>query len=264
MKSRLALAFLFVFFVVLMVHFPVVAAPDAIRGPFLPLVARDYTGVISGRVTLLEDGFETDDAAWAFIDRNGAVGGDYLPARSACTAYTGLYSAWLVGGGADGGRLPCGANYPNNAESWMIYGPFSLTGATSAEAKWRLWFDNADGNGVSDGSDQFCYLSSNHYDSSNDQGTWHGECLSVPTGAWSSLTYDFRGTDSGVPYDFRGEPEVWLAFRFVSDDNVTHAFGAYVDDVVIAKCTNGACPPLSTPAAQTAPARSSVILNHIP
>ena len=60
MKFRPALAFLFVFFVVLMVHFPVDAAPDTIRGPFLPLVARDYRGVISGRVTLLEDGFETE------------------------------------------------------------------------------------------------------------------------------------------------------------------------------------------------------------
>ena len=121
---------------------------------------------------------------------NNAVGGDYRPARSACEAYTGLYSAWLVGGGVDGGRLPCGADYPDNADSWMIYGPFSLADATSAEAKWRLWFNNAGGNGVSDGSDQFCYLSS------NDHTNWRAECLSVPTGAWSSLTYDFRGTDS--------------------------------------------------------------------
>ena len=65
-------------------------------------------------------------------------------------------------------------------------------------------------------------------------------------------------------YDFRGEPEVWLAFRFVSDDNVTHPFGAYVDDVEISKCTNGACPPLGTPAVQPGATRSSVILNHIP
>ena len=257
MKSRLALSALLVF-VALMAQFPAHAAPDAIRGPFLPFVAQDFTGASSGWVTLLADSFESENVVWDFVDRNGATGGDYRPARSTCSARTGLYSVWMVGGGADGSLLPCGANYPDNADSWMIYGPFSLADAKEAQVNWRFWFNNADGAGVSDGSDQFCYLSS------KDQTQWRGHCLQVPTAGWSSLTYQFRDTAPGNTYDFRGEPQVWLAFRFVSDDNVTNAFGAYVDDVVISKCITGGCPSLAVPALQAAGPHISVISHGPP
>jgi len=42
--------------------------------------------------------------------------------------------------GADG-RLACGGNYPDNADSRMSYGPFSLEDATAAELSFRLWLD---------------------------------------------------------------------------------------------------------------------------
>ncbi len=256
MKSRLALSFLLIF-VALMAQSPAHAAPGPIRGPFLPFVTHEFTGASSGWVTLLADSFETENVAWDFTDQNGATGGDYRPTRRTCSPRTGLHSVWLVGGGADGSLLPCGADYPNNADSWMIYGPFSLADATAAQVNWRFWFNNADGGGVFDGGDQFCYLSS------NDHTKWRGHCLSVPTAGWSSLTYDFRDA-IGSTYNFWGEPQVWLAFRFVSDASVTNAFGAYVDDVVISKCITGGCPSLAIPAAQTSTSQTSVILSGPP
>jgi hypothetical protein len=233
MKPRLALSLLIVL-IALVAQLPVYATPGAAHGVFLPFVARDFTGTSSGWVTLLADSFESDSLAWDFTDRS-TTGGDYRPARSTCNPRSGIYSVWMIGGGADGSLLPCGADYPNNADSRMIYGPFSLANATAAQTNWRFQFNNADGN------DKFCYLSS------KDRTVWRGRCLTVPTGGWSSLTYDFRDTTPGSEYNFWGEPQVWLMFQFVSDESDTAAFGAYVDDVVISKCITGMCPPLGNP-----------------
>ncbi len=66
--------------------------------------------------------------------------GEYYWAKRTCRPKTGTYSGWAVGGGANGSGLPCGSEYANNTFSWLIYGPFSLVGATDAETLYDTWF----------------------------------------------------------------------------------------------------------------------------
>ena len=98
----------------------------------------EITGSANGWTTIMTEGFE---GTWP--SGNWAVGeqgtGDYKWAKSACRSYGGDYSAWGVGGGVDGGGLQCGADYPNGAYSYMIYGPFDLSSATNAELLFYRW-----------------------------------------------------------------------------------------------------------------------------
>jgi inhibitor of cysteine peptidase len=65
--------------------------------------------------------------------------GEYYWAKRNCRPHSGSYSGWGVGGGANGSSLSCGANYPDNAKSWMIYGPFDLSSASDAELLFWRW-----------------------------------------------------------------------------------------------------------------------------
>ncbi len=113
------------------------------RHVYLPLIRRDPPPVQpSTWTTLMSEGFEGTfpTADWEVFDNNGtATNGDYIFARRNCLVRSGAYGGWAVGGGANGAGLPCGANYPNNADSWMVYGPFSLQGATAAEFSLQQW-----------------------------------------------------------------------------------------------------------------------------
>ena len=74
---------------------------------------------------------------YVFDDRAGY--GEYYWAKRNCRPHSGAYSGWGVGDGADGAGLSCGADYPNNAKSWMVYGPFDLINATDAELIFSFW-----------------------------------------------------------------------------------------------------------------------------
>jgi hypothetical protein len=126
-----------------------------------------------------------------------------------------------VGGGADGALLACGSQYPNNAGSWMIYGPFSLTDATAADLSLRLWVDSAGGN------DQLAWMAS------TDGTFFNGWVAWGSSGEWAAGVLDL----SDVPHmgDLIGEPNVWIGLRFVSDSYGSSAEGAYVDDIVLRK-----------------------------
>ena len=147
--------------------------------------------------------------------------------KCACRAYAGSYSGWPIGAGAQGGGLGCGANYPNDAMSWMVYGPFSLADATAADLSFKLWI-----NSESD-YDFLCrYASLNGTD-------FYGTCTSGSSSDWID-----RGLDLTSVYqlgDLTGESNVWIGFLFMSDSSVTYSEGAFVDNVVLRKCTSAAC-----------------------
>ncbi len=121
-----------------------------------------------------------------------------------------------------GGGLSCGANYPNYADSWLVYGPFSLVGATSADLTYKLWLNSANTN------DRLCRMYS------IDGGSFTGYCTVVGTGgAWVDKVLGLTDTLS--------QSNVWVALIFQSDGSITSAEGAYVDNIVLRKC-NGVCP----------------------
>jgi len=179
----------------------------------------------SGWVIVASEDFEDPDSAWQFLDRNGATNGEYRWARRTCRPYAGSYSGWAVGDGTDGAALACGASYPDNAQSWMVYGPFSLADAAAAQLEFEAWF-----NGVS--SDELCY------GASSDDLNYSAICLTAQTGGWTSLALDLGSQEAGSQL---GKPQVWVALVFLSDGSDHAAEGAYVDDVIVRKRVGGGC-----------------------
>ena len=100
----------------------------------------------AGWVTIVSEGFEGDfPGPWQVLDGNGATYGEYFWAKRDCYARTGSWGGWATGGGAGGAPLACFATYPSNANSWMIYGPFSLEGATAATLSLYNWLHSEQG-----------------------------------------------------------------------------------------------------------------------
>lgn len=169
---------------------------------------------------------------WDVFDIDGAANGEFYWGRRNCRAYAGSFSGWGVGAGASGASLSCGANYPNNAGSYMVIrSPFSLEGATAAQLNFKLWLN------TEQTYDGVCILASTREDFSDLDGV----CLTGNSRGWADVTVDL----SNFPRlgNLLGKPQVWVIIAFVSDSSVTFSEGAYVDDIVVRRCPRGAtCP----------------------
>ena len=158
---------------------------------------------------------------WVVFDANDATDGEYYWARRDCQAYNGQYSGWAIGAGADGAGLSCGDHYANGTKSWLAYGPFDLTGATSAEMTFKLWLNselNYDG---------VCRYAS------TDAEYWYGDCASGASPGWVDSGLDL--TDVYTLGNVTGQKSVWVALVFISDVSNTYTDGAYVDDIRVTK-----------------------------
>jgi len=200
---------------------------------FLPLVLRSYTPPASW-TTILSENFEGSfPGAWSVFDNNGSSYGVYTWGKRTCRPYAGSYSGWGVGGGTNGAALSCGSNYPDNADSWMVYGPFSLVGATAGDFSYKLWLYTEGG-----GNDSVSRLASIN-------GTnFYGTFTSGNSGGWIDRTLDL----TAVPIlgNLMGQPNVWVALRFYSNGSTNYAEGGYVDDIVLRKCMSSSCTGLSS------------------
>ena len=162
-----------------------------------------------------EDGF--DDAIWTTIDRNGGANGEYKWDVRAFenTLGGGAQSAWAVGGGQDGQNLDVAdGGYPPGVDSWLIYGPFDLSNTADAELSFNYWFEADEG-------DTFSVLVSTNASS------WNGlQSNNSGTGEWLARNFSLE--------EYAGAPEVYLAFRFASNDTGDpKKLSAFVDDIVI-------------------------------
>lgn len=190
----------------------------------------------AGWVTVMEENFEgTFPGQWNVFDNNGSTGGEYYWAKRNCRPYQGSYSGWAVGGGANGSSLSCGSNFPNDAESWMIYGPFSLADATDGVLDYSMWLNTDDSGG------DFIYIGAS-VDGSNFSLVegWYGS-----TGGWVD--------ESASLADWLGEPEVWISFIFVSDDANTLPEGLYLDNISLSKYIPTTTTDTPTPTATRTP-----------
>ena len=178
--------------------------------------------------TIFYDGFEgAFPGNWTIYDlANDGAGIGYQWRDRGCLSTVGSWSGWAVGGGINGGELNCGSNYPNNANTWMVYGPFSLSNASSAELLFDLWLNSEVGYdfvswGVSENGWLFSMV--------GEDGNTYG---------WTPRSLDFANLDGT---NYLGKPEVWIAFRFTSDGSVTYPYGAVIDEVLVRKCVGGIC-----------------------
>lgn len=175
-----------------------------------------------------EGGFPS--SGWVVNDSSGTTDGEYYWYKRNCRPFAGSYSGWAVGGGANGGSLACGSNYPSNARSWMVYGPFSLVGATAADFKLKLWLNtelNYDG---------ACWMAS------VDGNNFSGSCSTGNSNGWVDRSLDLSNVYSLG--NLLGRSQVWVALVFTSDSSVVKTEGAYADEVVLRKCMSASCPAM--------------------
>lgn len=204
---------------------PKVEPPPA---PELPPVVepKPNTHAVSGQVTLptwttIEyQPFERDTwpGAWEITDETGTKNGEYHWIASTCRVYAGTYSGMAVGGGADGINLECGASYPNNVRSWMIFGPFSLENAIAAELRAKVWVYTEPYN------DMLCLLAS------TDRKTFNGPCVSGYSQGWVDEVFDLNQVYRMG--SLLGRKNVYVALAFITDaaDTRPHS-GVFVDNI---------------------------------
>lgn len=203
------------------------------------------TLVPSGWTVLVNTDFEGEfPGPWTAYDENRGTDGEYFWGKRNCRAAAGSFSGWGVGAGANGTGLSCGSNYPNNARSSMDYGPFSLEGTSAAELRYRVW------QLTELNYDKVC-----HY-ASVDNYQWYGTCWSGNSNGWVERVFDLSNVYQLG--SLLGRPQVWVKLRFYSDYSVTYPEGAYIDNVVLRRCPQGATCPTSTGTA--APSASNEIM----
>ncbi len=221
-----------------------------------PLTPRAYLPVISTSPvvgawnSIMQEGFE---GAWpsAGWQVSGAAG-QYFWAESNCHASSGSNSAWAIGGGSLGQALGCGANYTDTTNSWMVYGPFSLANATAADFAAKLWI-NSEPNW-----DWACLVASTDDFSTQPAGT----CYSGNSGgAFLPETLDLSNVD-GSGTSLLGQPSVWVAVVFQSDEIFNYPGGAYADDLLLRQCTGGACPVAAATASNLLTAKPAHLTLH--
>ena len=189
----------------------------------LPMILKNHGTTFPptpGWTTILVEDFEgTFPGAWDLSDL-GAGAGDYLWSKSPCRPFAGSNSGWAVGG-VNGSGLPCGSNYPDGVQSWMIYGPFSLADATRAGITFQLWLN-------SQTDHDFVLLGA-----STDRTQFNGYQYWGDSGGWTEASLDL----SAVPTqgDLTGKPEVYVTLVFGSDAGTNLPEGAYADDIVLRK-----------------------------
>jgi len=194
-----------------------------------------------GWTTIINETFEgAFPGEWQLAD-NAQGHGEYYWGKSNCRPRAGSYSAWAVGGGADGSSLSCGSNYPNYIESWMVYGPFSLVNATAADLAFKFWL-NSELN-----YDAICWMVS--IDGTN----FYGTVMSGDSQGWMDKTMDL--SDIYHLGSVLGQPQVWIMFAFFSDEIQNFAEGAYVDDILLRKQVQA---PTATPTLTLTPTATLV------
>jgi hypothetical protein len=120
---------------------------------------------------------------------------------------------WPADGGANRAPVCSGADYPNDLNSWVVYGPFDLSDASQAGTEFVMWHE------IEPSYDAVCFgVSENGTDFSVLCWDGYADCT----------LYD-------IPYtDYVGDPSVWVAWIFISDYSITYR-GPWVDDVIIWK-----------------------------
>ena len=183
-------------------------------------------------MTILREDFEgAFPGAWRLVDAHLTRPSEYVWAKRTCRPYAqSTNSGWAIGGGADGASLACGNEYISEANSWMIHGPFSLAGATAAELSAMGWRQLED---IFDAVSLLASIDSQHYNGIQFPGSSQG---------WQEMRLDL----GAVPNlgNLAGQPSVWIAIQFETDVSLAYAEGAYVDDIVLRKCTSPGCTPV--------------------
>lgn len=153
---------------------------------------------------------------WQTFDVNDVDGKEYTWGIVNVASTSPITSVWSVGGGVDGSTLVASGTYtyPDSADSWLIYGPITITQAFEAELLFDWWLDS-------------------------EPGDWFGWCVlddldGFQEGCEETRMYGHIGTWISTSYNLDLDPtgeSFYIAFHFTSNDDGEVATGAFVDDV---------------------------------
>jgi hypothetical protein len=182
----------------------------------------------AGCVTLLDEAFEgVFPGSWSIEPGSGC---GYMWGDVACTARSGNWSVWAGDDRVDSNcpdLNPCSPafdGYANDTNTWLIRGPFDLSGVGPSDeatfSHWQ-WLDTESG---------FDFL---FWGVSIDGANFWGFNRSGNIGEYVLETIDFHNVP--VLGDVTGTAAVWIGFNFLSDSSITDT-GAFVDDVRVSVC----------------------------
>ncbi len=188
--------------------------PGDIGGPREAYPAPDIAGLLSPLdwIPLAYEGFEGSFPAglWSVYDFSDDDldrtwdDDDYLPQWDA-------WSAWPAAGGTDG-LDPEFYYYPNDLNSWMVYGPLDLSNMADVFVSFGLWYQ------TEPEYDQV------FFGTSIDGNTFYGDFWSGDSGGWTDRAYWLTS--------YAGYSEVWLVWAFQSDmSNPIDYWGPFVDEI---------------------------------
>ena len=199
-----------------------------------PRTARDAVAAAPAAAatwqTVLREGFEGDfpppNSNWAIRDHNGPNTGVKLGQFATLVwddnSTRGKIGSWSAHPN-DGAWEPSPGSpptYSNLTDTWMRYGPISLTGgATDARLRFWYWLD----------SEKYYDYFSYSYTCTND-GNWVSRDLSGDVKAWKRGTVSLK--------ECLGKTNVYIRFWFRSDysNPTTNApTGVWVDDIWVEK-----------------------------
>jgi len=167
---------------------------------------------------ILKDDFEEDFPGnkWNVFNGYDGIFGEYYWDIVSRKSLSGLNSVWCAAGGADG--HPDSTKYPDNCNSWLVAGPFDLRDVNWAVVKFSLWLES---------EPEHDYL---FWMASVDNINFYGQGISGNTDEWQRFTFNL--TDVDQLGNVTGQPQVWIAFMFYSNETNV-AEGAYLDDITI-------------------------------
>lgn len=176
-------------------------------------------GILEGWQTILSEDFEGGlGAGWTAVDESSTDGGEYTWGPSNYPYTDPITAVWSVGGGAEGSSLVAGTDsYPDNVDSWLIYGPVDLSEVWQADLTFDWWLDSAPGDWFG-----WCTMT----DISDLSAGCEETRISGGISTWIS------GTISLDAYARTSHP-VYLAFHFTSDGDGNAGEGAFVDNVMV-------------------------------
>jgi hypothetical protein len=165
---------------------------------------------------ILTENYESD-----FPGSKWRLSGNPTWGKTGYQKYGGQSSVFCAQSGIAGVTPP--ANYPNNMNAMMVFGPFDLTGASLAFVRFWYWLD------TEINKDWFYYMAS------LDGVNFSGIGVSGFSG-WDQTSLNL----GGVPElgNLTGKSLVWIAFGFTSDSTGTDR-GVFVDDVEVLKSSIG-------------------------
>lgn len=167
----------------------------------------------NGWQTLMFEGFEGafPTTSWATSDIS-SDGLERYWAKDDFQPHTGAASAWPAAGGPDS-LDPALKPYPNNLDTWMIYGPFDLGQAVDAQVVFYL-------RRQIEPQYDYLFFGASADGTNYDGWTWDSDY------PWEEITTSLTA--------YAGDGSVWIAWYFRSDASITGA-GAFVDDIILSQ-----------------------------